>query len=91
MWGDHQLELDRFCERLLQILEIEAGSRFGPLDNLYETVGLDSFQAFQMIIVIESLAGADVPPVELPEMYTLQDAYQYYLVLKELDPAIGTL
>ena len=26
----------------------------------------------------EALAGADIPPLELPDLYTLGDAYDYY-------------
>jgi acyl carrier protein len=81
------MQLAEFCERVLALLELTEAGPFSPEDNLYDAVGLDSFQAFQLIINVESLAGADVPPVELPAMYTLRDAYGYYLVLRDLDPA----
>lgn len=42
-------------------------------------IGLDSLQAFQLIIFIEALANVDVPPLDLPDIYTVQDAYDYYV------------
>lgn len=79
--------LDEFCDRVLTLLEMHEAGAVNPDDSLYETIGLDSFQAFQLIIIVESLAGIDVPPIELPAMYTLRDAYGYYVMLRDMDPA----
>lgn len=85
------MNLEEFCERVLMLLELQGAGDFGLDDSLYDTIGLDSFQAFQLIIIVESLAGVDVPPVELPEMFTLRDAFGYYSLLREIDPSASTM
>ena len=52
-----------------------------PLDaetDLYAELGLDSFDAFRMLLFCETLAGVDFPPESIPEIYRVGDAYQYY-------------
>jgi acyl carrier protein len=46
--------------------------------GLYDDWGLDSLQAFELIIMSEQLAGLAVPPAEIPDMYSAGDAYGYY-------------
>jgi acyl carrier protein len=69
---------DAFLARLLALLDFEPAAPISRYDELYGVVGLDSLQAFHLLIIVESLAGADVPPEEIPEIYTMQDAYAYY-------------
>lgn len=57
----------------------------GPTTDLYADWALDSLQAFQLIIVVEAMAGADVPPPEVPALFTLGDAYDYYRSLRSAD------
>jgi acyl carrier protein len=52
-----------------------------PVDrdtSLYDDLKLDSLQAFELIIVVETLAESLAPLPEMPELYTLGDAFAYY-------------
>lgn len=78
------LTFDRFAERTIDLLEIEIETDVAvtPYTGLFDELALDSFQAFQLILIVESLAEIDVPPAELPVMLTLEDAYGYYCGLR---------
>lgn len=64
-------------------LELEPGAPLAPSTSLYDEWGLDSLQAFEAIVVIESMAEALVPPPFLPELFTVGDAFAYYRMLRD--------
>lgn len=71
--------VEAFGLQLAALLEIDLeGGGVSPTDDLFDDWGLDSLQAFQMIVTVEGLAGVVVPPPEIPEMFTVGDAYAYY-------------
>lgn len=70
-----------FSQRICEALSVDAGQPIEVAASLYNDLGLDSFQAFQLIVVIESLAAVSIPPAELPYLYTMEDAYSYYCSL----------
>jgi acyl carrier protein len=72
------LSLDEYCRRIFGILELPAPEPVDPTAGLFDELALDSLQAFELIVVTEQLAGRDVPPPELPTIWTLGDAYRYY-------------
>lgn len=72
------LDQESFCARVVQLLDIDSTIPVTPYDNLYAELGVDSLQAFQLIVIIEALADCAVPPLDIPEIYTLSDAYAYY-------------
>ena len=72
------LTFEDFSEQVLAGLQLDEPPALGLDTDLYDEVGLDSFQAFLLIVLVESLAGADVPPPQLPAMYTMGDAFRYY-------------
>jgi acyl carrier protein len=74
------LEYASFMRKVVELLEVEQTNTFNPYDSLYEEVGLDSLQAFQLVVIIESLADA-TPVDDIPELYTMQDAFEYYASL----------
>lgn len=78
--------IEDFSQQLAQFLKISLDGPVNAYDSVYDDWGIDSLQAFQMIIIIESLAGADVPPPEVPEIFTVQDAYDYYRALAIPEP-----
>ena len=83
-------DFERFVERLRELLRAELPQSVTRYDGLYDELGFDSFQAFELLIVVESLAGTVMPPPELPEIYTLGDAYTYYQQLRAGDTgAVG--
>jgi acyl carrier protein len=72
------MNFESFAAMVIERLRLED---VGPVDatsGLYDDLGIDSFQAFELLIVIEAAAGLDVPPPELPELYTLGNAFTYY-------------
>jgi acyl carrier protein len=75
------LDYDRMSARVAELLGLEIDGPIDPGVGLYDELGLDSFQALQLIVIIESLADAPVPPLDLPELFTMQDAYDYYVSL----------
>ena len=70
--------VDEFIGRLRGALSVEIPEDVGPHDGLYDDLGFDSFQAFELIVVVEAMADCLVPPPEIVEMYTLADAFAYY-------------
>jgi acyl carrier protein len=81
------MSFEQFVAHLLVLLRIEIGRPANACDSLYEDLGLDSFQAFELLIIIEGLAEAMVPPMDLPELYTLADAFAYYQQLRAAELA----
>lgn len=79
--------LPGFARRVAELLGVLVDVSVDPEASLFDDWGLDSLQAFQLIVIIESLAGALVPPTDIPEMFTVQDAYGYYCSLLA-DPEI---
>jgi acyl carrier protein len=84
------VNFDDFVDQLRSILSAEIPPSVTQYDSLYDELGFDSFQAFELLIVVESLAGNLVPPEQLPELYTLGDAHAYYQQLRSADvDAVG--
>jgi acyl carrier protein len=77
------MEWDEFTTMLLTRLEL-GDEAVTPYTGLFDDLGLDSFRAFEMIVIIESAAGLDVPPPDIPEIYTVGDAFEYYRTACEL-------
>ena len=75
------LTIEMFGERLADMLQVDLVADITPYDGLFDDWGLDSLQAFQMLVAVESMAGATVPPAGLPTIFTVGDAYDYYRTL----------
>jgi acyl carrier protein len=52
--------------------------------SLFDDLQFDSLAAFELLILTETLADAIVPPPDVPEIYSLGEAYEYYRQLCEL-------
>jgi acyl carrier protein len=79
------LSFEAYARKLLEMLGID---EFGPEllqpgASLVEDIGLDSMQVFQVMIFSEALADALVPPDFPPLLFSLHDAYQYYVDMAE--------
>ena len=81
MKGADVLSYDDFVVRVGNLLDIDFPAVVNPFADLYDELGLDSLQAYQLIVIVESLADA-VPPDDIPELYTMQDAFAYYEALR---------
>lgn len=79
------LSLEQFLDQLIAALNIDVDPihRHAAGASIYDDWAIDSLQAFQVIIVTEAMAGALVPPPELPELYTPADVYAYYLSMRQ--------
>lgn len=76
------MAFDQFARILVDALDVELSGAPTPADGLFDDWALDSLQGFQLIIVIEELAGCLVPPPALPTMLVVSDAYDYYRSLR---------
>jgi len=79
------LTFDAFIERLRIAWRVDLPEPIDPVANLYEDLGVDSFKAFELLIAVEVIAECLVPPVEIPEIFTLADSYTYYQSIREAD------
>lgn len=70
--------IEAFGHKVAALLDIEPPVHISPYDGLFDDWGLDSLQAFQLIIIIEGIAEVAVPPPSIPEIFTVGDAYDYY-------------
>ena len=71
------VNFEEYVKIMTDILQLD-GREVALESGLYDEWGLDSLQAFELIIMTEQLAGLHVPPPDVPEMYTAGDAYVYY-------------
>lgn len=78
------LDFDTFVARLKDLLALEPEAA-SPYTSLYDEWELDSLHVFQVLVITEAIAGAEVPPPELPELTTLGDVYDYYVSLLECE------
>lgn len=62
------------------VVPVDAGEETTIADDL----GIESIKVYELVIVTENLASCDVPPDELPGLFTLGDLHQYYLGCIEL-------
>jgi acyl carrier protein len=72
------MDFEAFAARLIDALNLHSDSPVRADSGLFDELGVDSFQAFQLLIMIETWAGLLVPPPYLPEIFTLGDAYEYF-------------
>jgi len=70
-----------FSKRIVELLHLDCPLPVDPGSSLYDELAIDSFQAFELIVLIEAMANVQVPPAVVPELYTMADAFQYFQVL----------
>lgn len=76
-----------FAARVLDGVGAEPTAGVRRRTGLYDELGLDSLQALQLLFMIETMAGCDVPPVELPRLFTMGDAFDYFETLLSIASA----
>lgn len=81
------MDFSEFVLRISKLLRIELPENMSRYDSIYDELGLDSFQAFELLIIVEGLAEAMVPPVDVPEIFTMDDAFAYYERLRAAELA----
>jgi acyl carrier protein len=73
-----KLDFDEFCKTVLKILKDPWDGECDRDTRLFEDINLDSLEVFEFLIVVEALANLVVPLPEVPLIFTLGDAYDYY-------------
>jgi hypothetical protein len=81
------MDLDRFVQRLREDFDLDLPQDAAAHDDLYDTPGFTSLEAYELLLATEELAGADAPPIEAPPLRTLADAFAYYELLRDATPA----
>lgn len=74
-----RLSFDGYRDLVIEELGLETSHGLGPEAGLETDLSMDSFSVFELIVLTERLADLAVPPAELPPLFTLGDAYSYYL------------
>lgn len=73
------LSFDQYVGILVAELNMASHGELTEQTGLFDDLGLDSFTTFELVVVTEQLADVTLPPPELPPLFTLGDAYAYYL------------
>ena len=63
---------------LVEEFEVDP-AKISPEANLKETLGLDSLDYIDLVVVIESNLGIKVDPDDFVELVTFQDFYNYVI------------
>lgn len=77
------LAFDPFAQRFAEEFAPDVDFPVLVDSGLFDDLGLDSFAAFRMILFIEELADVPFPPDDIPPMFTVGDAYDYYRSLRD--------
>jgi acyl carrier protein len=81
------LSFDQFIQRLRALWRVNIPDSVNPHLSLYDDLAVDSFQAFELLIIIEGIAEIMMPPPEIPELFTLADTFEYYQTLRKIEMA----
>jgi acyl carrier protein len=72
------LTFEEFTGHLREQLLEEYPGELRPETNLFDEIGLDSFEMFHVVMLVEDITGLEVSLEEPPPMTTLQDTYAFY-------------
>jgi len=72
--------LEEYLSLMGEMLQAPIHGTLNGESGLYDDWGIDSLQAFELIILTEQLAGIHIPPADIPLMFTVNDAYAYYVL-----------
>ena len=72
------MTFEEYACHVLSQMEVDLGTTPRPTDDLYSGIGLDSMQAFELILITEEVAGGRVAAGEVPPLSTFGDAFNYY-------------
>jgi acyl carrier protein len=69
--------VERMAAAICQAVGTEAPEIVTADSLLADDLGIDSFQSLEIVIVIEQMAGLELPPPQAPDLRTLRDAVGY--------------
>jgi acyl carrier protein len=79
-----RLNFDVFQESVLRELGLIEGAGSVTVETgLWDDLGLDSFDGVRLVILVENMSRIFVPDIPLPELFTMGDAFNYYVALAE--------
>jgi acyl carrier protein len=67
----------RFAAAMAERFGLDAGDVVAD-SGLWDELGLDSFDALGLIILVEEAADVMYTPFDIPALFTVGDAYRYY-------------
>ncbi|MCX6204790.1 MAG: acyl carrier protein [Bacteroidetes bacterium] len=70
--------IERIHSILIEEFEVEQ-DKISPDANLKETLGVDSLDYIDLVVIIESNFAFKVKPEEFAQIATLQDFYEYVI------------
>lgn len=71
------MDFNEFAARVIEHFQLDATDAH-VATGLYSHLGMDSLQAFELLIVLEEWADVLLPPEQIPPLMTLGDAYNYF-------------
>lgn len=83
------MTFEEYVSALTEALELTTIDGFDRSKGLMDELGLDSLEAFELVLATEELAGLSEPSSTIPAIFTLSDAYQYYLKCQERAALMG--
>ena len=72
------LTFEEFTRHLREQLLEEYPGELRPDTNLFDDIGLDSFDMFHVVMLIEDITGFEVSVDEPPAMTTIKDTFDFY-------------
>ncbi len=79
-----ELTVDRFVDLVRDRCSFQLAEGINPYDPL-DDQGVESLDVFELMLFTESIAGCIVPPLDVPLISTLADAYEYYWACRQMD------
>jgi acyl carrier protein len=73
------LDFALFVAAVVRELDIDPPLQPTPTTDLYDDLGLDSLQAMELLLLVEEWAGRRNATEALPVLFTLGDAYTWYV------------
>lgn len=73
------LDFTGFRSLILEDIGEPELTSFGPETRLEEDLGLDSLGTLELIVRVECLAGSNGISTKVPAIFTLGQAFEYYL------------
>ncbi len=80
--------INRINEFLVEEFEVEP-TNIAPANNLKESLGLDSLDYIDLVVVIESNFGFKVKPEDFINIVTFQDFYDYVIAKVNAKSEVG--
>jgi len=72
-------KFEEYCTQVFDTLGVVGIDIANSSSITLSDMGLDSFHALEIVLVTEEMAGLQYSPGEMPAIYTLADAFNYFV------------